>query len=98
MTRYLSEATTVLSNLSLANQLRVSGLSDLGVAAVSGLTVGSIATVGNLSVTTGASNTVGSGASVQAGCIFITVGASGLSLGIESGGSLYFINSTVSAD
>lgn len=49
-----------------------------------------------LSFNTLASSGITVGSSTAEGW-FVTIGASGLSLGLKSGGSLYFINSTVSA-
>lgn len=50
-----------------------------------------------LSIRTGASSSITVSESVRANEFWITVGASGLSLGIESAGSLYWINSTTSS-
>jgi len=48
-------------------------------------------------VSEGAGTAVTASTSVLNGQLWVTVGASGLSVGIESGGSLYWINSTTSA-
>ena len=86
-----SRDTTVLSDLSLSGgRLRASDIN----APSATLTA---ATITTFSTATGASNSVANSGSVTAGQLWITVGASGLSVGIESGGTLYFINSTTSA-
>jgi hypothetical protein len=90
MTRYLSGETTVLSEISTTGPIAGTNLSGTGT--VSGV-LGSFTTV---SVTTVGGGAITSGASVPDASLWVSVGVSGLSVGIESGGSLYWINSTTS--
>lgn len=63
-----------------------------------GVNLMSLQSSGQLSLLSkGIGSTVSQSGNVSPGQLWFTVGASGLSLGIESGGSLYWINSTTSA-
>lgn len=107
-TEYLSADTTNFSHLSLSGTLKLGALetrSTLSSGAITGttgvfkstLSVVGQATLGPVSFTTAAGSTITQFTDVTAGRLFITVGASGLSVGIRSANSLYWINSTVSS-
>ena len=108
-----SAASTVLSDVSVSGSLDVNNIDVAGTATLSGaLNSASAISGGAITGTTGAFTSLSEtslslatlagsgitvGGSTAAGFLFVTVGTSGLSVGVESGGSLYWINSTVSA-
>ena len=97
----------ITSDLSVTGILSVTGTIDTSSAISGGAITGTsltgssasvsgLASLQTLSFNTLASSGITVGSSTAEGW-FVTIGASGLSLGLKSGGSLYFINSTVSA-
>jgi hypothetical protein len=97
MTRYLSGDSTVYSALSVVNDVTASvGRFTSTLSVDDNVRGGALGSFNTLSMGTAGGSAVTSGAIVPDGNLWITVGVSGLSVGIESGGSLYWINSTTS--
>lgn len=99
----ISTGDVTASTLSTAGAVTMQGAVTVNATVTAdNLTTAGTATAGlvsatSISLATLAGSGITAGSSTPDGVLWITVGASGLSLGIESGGSLYFINSTVSA-